>query len=153
MTHLPKIEIITPLQAEPHMSGARWMRPAFQTLRDDALQHAPAWRQIISQLSAVRALDIKTQSLRYPSVRAALRLNGGIPFNGVRAPKAGVRKAEIVRAVLTGLTAAKHCVTPPLTTALETIHARPCLSRPPDFASSAGICFHASKPESLPRRT
>lgn len=84
---------------------------AFQTLMNEAPEHAQAWGNMVQGLGSASALDKKTSALAYLAVLSALRLESGIPFHVQAAKGAGATREEVISAVLVGLPAAGHGIT------------------------------------------
>lgn len=93
--------------------------PAFQAFLKETPEQAQAWGQLVQDLAQASALDMKTRSLAYLAVLAALRLESGIPFHVNAAKEAGASRTEVLSAILVGLPAAGHVVTQSLPMAIE----------------------------------
>ena len=74
---------------------------------------------MVKSLAAASALDEKTQAIAYLSVLAALRMDGGIPFHVAHAKQLGIKREEVISAILVGLPAAGHAVTQVLPIAIQ----------------------------------
>jgi alkylhydroperoxidase/carboxymuconolactone decarboxylase family protein YurZ len=92
---------------------------AFLAFSKEAPRHAEAWGRLVQDLSKATALDEKTQSLAYLAVLAALRMEGGVPFQVSAAKQAGATREEVISAILVGLPAAGHIVTQVLPAAIN----------------------------------
>ncbi|MCZ7908522.1 carboxymuconolactone decarboxylase family protein [Agrobacterium leguminum] len=92
---------------------------SFQRLMTDAPAHKAAWFQAVQGLGAASTLDVKTQSLIYIGILAALRLESGLAFHVMEAKVRGASRDDIISAVLTGLPAAGNGVISALGPALD----------------------------------
>lgn len=91
---------------------------AFEVFGSEAGAHAAAWMAATAALDEASALDPKTSDLAYLAVRAALRLESGIPFHVPQARRHGATRNEVISTVLLGLQPAGHGVTACLPAAL-----------------------------------
>lgn len=92
---------------------------SFQRFMTDAPTHSAAWLQAVQKLGVASTLDVKTQSLIYIGILAALRLESGIAFHVMEAKARGASRDDIISAVLTGLPAAGNGVVSALGPALD----------------------------------
>ena len=75
--------------------------------------------QAVQKLGVASTLDVKTQSLIYIGILAALRLESGIAFHVMEAKARGASREDIISAVLAGLPAAGNGVVNALHPALD----------------------------------
>ncbi len=54
---------------------------AFQTFLSQAPGQAQAWGKMVQELDAVSVLDVRTRTLAYLAVLAAMRLESGLPWH------------------------------------------------------------------------
>ncbi|KAF1855344.1 hypothetical protein Lal_00012877 [Lupinus albus] len=92
---------------------------SFQRFMTDAPAHSAAWLQAVQKLGVASTLDVKTQSLIYIGILAALRLESGIAFHVMEAKARGASREDIISAVLAGLPAAGNGVVNALHPALD----------------------------------
>ncbi|MQB08780.1 carboxymuconolactone decarboxylase family protein [Agrobacterium sp. ICMP 6402] len=92
---------------------------SFQRFMTDAPAHSAAWLHTVQKLGVASTLDVKTQSLIYIGILAALRLESGIAFHVMEAKARGASRDDIISAVLTGLPAAGNGVVSALGPALD----------------------------------
>ncbi|CUX21103.1 conserved hypothetical protein [Agrobacterium fabrum str. J-07] len=107
------------IRKELQMTDMSRTSASFQRFMTDAPAHKAAWFQAIQGLGAASTLDVKTQSLIYIGILAALRLESGIGFHVMEAKARGASREDIISAVLTGLPAAGNAVIGALGPALD----------------------------------
>jgi alkylhydroperoxidase/carboxymuconolactone decarboxylase family protein YurZ len=92
---------------------------AFQVFQKEAPHHARAWGSMINEMNEANQLDVKTSSLVYIGILAALGMESGLPFHVAMARDAGASRDEIISAIMMALPTAGHHVTKGLQVALE----------------------------------
>lgn len=91
---------------------------AFLAFMQETPDYSQAWSEMVMKLDAANALDKKTKAIAYISVLAAVGLTGGIPYHVKHAKSFGVKREEIIGAVLMGLPAVGHLAVQALPVAL-----------------------------------
>jgi alkylhydroperoxidase/carboxymuconolactone decarboxylase family protein YurZ len=91
---------------------------AFETFMREAPAHAQVWGGMVQGLAGASALDGKTFAPAYLAVLAALLMESGILFHVQTANQQDATWEEVINAILVGLPAAGHIVTPALPEAI-----------------------------------
>lgn len=78
---------------------------AFSCFLQEAPEQAKAWLEAVKKLDGASALDAKTEEIAYIAVLAAAGLLSGLPFHVKHAKELGVKREEIISAVLLSLPA------------------------------------------------